>query len=134
MRRVRILIVTLVGALAIAACSDTPDTLDEAVSSLPGEDDVAELTTEIEAEVQELSTEIENSEAADQLRDAWTEVRAEVTEAVGALTTGSAVDTEAVRAELDEFQAEIEAAGEEVGPDLTAAWNELRSKVEQLIG
>lgn len=134
MRRVRILILALVGALAIAACSDTPDTVDDAVSSLPSEDDVVELTTEIQTEVEELTTEIENSEAGDQLLDAWTEVRAEVTEAVSAMTTGSEVDTDAVRAELDEFQAEVEAAGEEVGPELTTAWNELRSKVEALIG
>lgn len=133
MRTVRILIVALIGSIAVAACSDTPDSIDDAVSSLPGEEDVAELGADIQAEIDAVSTAIENSEAADELRDAWSDMQAELEEAMNAIASNEAVDTDAIRAELDEFQAQVEAASDDVSDELVSAWNELRAKVEQLI-
>lgn len=134
MRTIRILIVALVGALAVAACSDTPGTVDDAVSSIPDEGEMADALTDIQAEIETVATAIENSDAADDLQTAWSEVRAQINEAMNSITSDEAIDTEAIRAELEEFQAEVEAAGDEVGADLESAWNELRSRIEQLIG
>lgn len=133
MRTVRILIVALIGSIAVAACSDTPESIDDAVSSLPGEDDVAELGADIQAEIDAVSTAIENSEAADELRDGWSDMQAELDEAMNAIASNEAVDTDAIRAELDEFQAQVEAASDDVSDELVSAWNELRAKFEQLI-
>jgi predicted nuclease with TOPRIM domain len=134
MKRVRILILALAGAVAVAACSDTPEVLDDAMTSLPGEDDVAELVTEIQSDIEDVTTEIENSEAADELRSTWSEVRSELAGALDSMTSNQAVDTETLRDRLDQFQNDLEATGEEVGDDLRSAWLELRSKLEQLLG
>lgn len=134
MRTVRILIVALAGAVAVAACSDTPEGLDDAVTSLPGQDDVTALVAEVQADIEEVNTELANSEAADELRTAWSELNAELTTAIQSITSNQAVDTEAVRNQLDEFQSEVEAAGDEVSDELRSAWIELRSKFERLLG
>lgn len=134
MRTIRLLIVALVGVLAIAACSGTPDTIDDAVDSLPDEADVAEAGDSLQDEIDAVSTAIQNSDAADDLSSAWSDMQAEVTEAVSAVTSNGELDTEAIRAEMDEFQSAIAAAGDDVGDELTQAWNELRTQVEALIG
>ena len=134
MRTVRLLLIALISAFALAACSDTPDTVEDAVSSLPGEEDVAEVGADIQADIEAVATEIENSEAADDLSAAWTDMQAEINAAVDSITSNETVDTEAIQAELDEFQTEVETAGDAVSDDLVAAWNELRSSVEEMIG
>ncbi|HUG07276.1 MAG TPA: hypothetical protein VMP13_00030 [Acidimicrobiia bacterium] len=134
MRTVRILIVALAGAVAVAACSDTPEGLDDAVTSLPGQDDVVALVAEVQADIEEVNTELANSEAADELRTAWSELNAELTTAIQSITSNQAVDTDAVRNQLDEFQSEVEAAGDEVSDELRSAWIELRSNFERLLG
>lgn len=133
MRTVRTLILVLIGAIAVGACSESPDSVDEAVSSLPDEEDFAELRAEIEAEIEELSTEIESSEAADDLRDAWVDMQAELDAAMDSIESNESIDTEEIRSQLEEFQTEVEAAGEEASDELVAVWNRLRSRFEQLI-
>jgi len=134
MRTIRLLLIALIGAFAMAACSDTPATVEDAVSSLPGEEDVAEVGADIQADIQAVATEIESSEAADDLSAAWSDMQAEINAAVDSITSNETVDTEAIRAELDEFQTEVETAGDAVSDDLVAAWNDLRSTVEEMIG
>jgi hypothetical protein len=134
MRPVRILILALIGAVAVAACSETPEVLDGGVTTFPDEDDVAELVAEVQAEIQEVSTEIENSEAAADLRAAWSELSSELNAAIASITSNQAIDTAAVRDQLDEFQSEVEMAGDEVSDELRSAWIELRSKFERLLG
>lgn len=132
MRPLRILIVALVGAVAVAACSDTPEGL--VPTSLPGEEDVAELVFEVQTDIEEVNTELASSEAADELRAAWSELSSELNGAIQSITSNQAVDTEAVRNQLDEFQSELDAAGDEVSDELRSAWIELRSKFERLLG
>ena len=134
MKRVRILILALAGAIAIAACSDTPEGLDDVVTSLPGQDDVVELAAEVQADIEEVSTELANSEAAEELGTAWSELNAELNTTIQSIISNQAVDTDAVRNQLDEFQSEVDAAGDEVSDELRSAWIELRSKFERLLG
>jgi len=134
MKPIRMLIAALIGILALAACSDTPDSVEDAVSSLPSEGDVTDALTDVQAEIDAVATEIESSDAADDLREAWSSVEAELTEAANSIASNETIDTDAVQAELEEFQTEIEAAGDEVGDELAAAWRELRSTFEQLMG
>jgi hypothetical protein len=57
-----------------------------------------------------------------------------MTAAITAATTDGSVDTAAVQAELDDFQSDLEAVGDDVSSDLMSAWTSLRGKFEQLIG
>jgi len=133
MRKIRLLLLALVAALAVGACSDTPDSVEDAVSSLPDSEDVTEVATEVQMELNELATEIENSDVADDLQAAWTDMRTEITSAISSATAGEALDTESIRTELDEFQSELEAMGDDVGDSVMSAWSELRAAFEQLM-
>ncbi|HEX6222443.1 MAG TPA: hypothetical protein VF115_15235 [Acidimicrobiia bacterium] len=133
MRIARLILVAVVAALALAACSDTPDSVEDAVSSLPESEDVADMAADVQTELNELATEIENSDVADDLQTAWSEVRTEITSAISSVTSGETLDTESIQTELDEFQTELEAMGDDVGDNVMSAWTELRSSFEQLM-
>lgn len=136
MRTVRVLIMALMATLAVAACSDAPENVEDAVSSLPSSEEVTENVTEVAQDVQtqlnELGTAIENSEAAEDLQTAWSDVRTEVTSAISSFSAGESIDTAAIETQFDEFQTELEAMGDDVGDEVMTAWNELRSAFEQL--
>lgn len=136
MRTVRVLIMALMAALSVAACSDAPENVEDAVSSLPSSEEVTENVTEVAEDVQtqlnELGTAIENSEAAEDLQTAWSDVRTEVTSAISSFSAGESIDTAAIETQFDAFQTELEAMGDDVGDEVMTAWNELRSAFEQL--
>jgi len=132
MRKTRLIVLALAAALAVGACSDTPDSVEDAVSSLPDSEDVTAVAAEVQTELNELTTAIENSEVAGDLQVAWSEVRTEITSAISSATAGDSLDTESIEAELDEFQSELEAMGDEVGDEVMSAWTELRAAFDQL--
>jgi len=134
MKLIRALVFALIGVMAIAACSDTPDTVGDAVSSLPGSDDVAATAAEVQTEITEIADQIQSSAAAEDLQSSWNDVQTSMTAAITAVTTDGSVDTSAVQAELDDFQSDLEAMSDDVSPELMSAWSSLRDKFEQLIG
>jgi hypothetical protein len=81
----------------------------------------------------ELATEIQNSQAAADLETAWVALQAEMTAALSSVQADGEIDTTALQSELDEFESELTAAGDEVGDDLMSAWSSLRAKFEDLI-
>jgi formiminotetrahydrofolate cyclodeaminase len=133
MKVIRILAMIVVGPLAIAACADTTGDIEDAVTSLPEASDVADLAGEVQAEMTELATEIQNSQAAADLETAWVALQAEMTAALSSVQADGEIDTTALQSELDEFESELTAAGDEVGDDLMSAWSSLRAKFEDLI-
>lgn len=133
MKVIRILAMTVVGLLAVAACADTTGDIEDAVTSLPEASDVADLASEVQAEMTELATEIQNSQAAADLETAWVALQAEMTAALSSVQADGEIDTTALQSELDEFESELTAAGDEVGDDLMSAWSSLRAKFEDLI-
>jgi uncharacterized protein YlxW (UPF0749 family) len=133
MKVIRILAMIVVGLLAIAACADTTGDIEDAVTSLPEASDVADLASEVQAEMTELATEIQNSQAAADLETAWVALQAEMTAALSSVQADGEIDTTALQSELDEFESELTAAGDEVGDDLMSAWSSLRAKFEDLI-
>jgi hypothetical protein len=132
MKALRVFAVSIIALAIMAACSDVPESVDEAISSLPEEEDVTAAAENIQTQVDTLTEEIENSAAADDLRDGWTEVQSEIESAVASITNGDQIDTEAIEAEFDEFQADVQAARDDVSDELVAAWNSLREQFEQL--
>lgn len=132
MRTIRVLTMALVATFAVAACSDTPDSVEDAVSSLPDTEDVTAVAEDVQTELNELGTAIENSEAAEDLQAGWTNVRTEITSAISSFTSGESIDTAAIEAQFDEFQTELEAMGDDVGDEVMSAWSELRAAFQQL--
>jgi gas vesicle protein len=129
-----LLLAVLVGALALVGCSDTPDTIEEAATSLPDVDDVQALAGDIQNEMSDIATEIEGSEAAEELQAAWSDIQTEITAAVAAVSEDGSIDTDAVRDELENFQSEMDDLGDQVSAELRSSWAELREKLEQLMG
>lgn len=134
MTPIRKLLLALIGAVVLAACNSAADIVDDPVTTLPTQDDVVEVVSEVQADIERLGEEVANSEAADELQEAWTELNSELTSMMESIRTNQAFDTDAVENRLAEFGQEVEAAGEEVGDELQSAWFDLRSKVEQLLG
>jgi hypothetical protein len=134
MTPIRTLLLALIGAVVLAACSGAADIVDDPVTTLPTQDDVVEVVSEVQADIERLGEEVANSEAADELQEAWTDLNSELTNMMESIRTNQAFDTDAVENRLAEFGQEVEAAGEEVGDELQSAWSDLRSKVEQLLG
>ena len=132
MRNIKTLLVVLVGLFALAACSGTTGTTDG--SSLPAGEDVSDAAAEVQSELSTLASEIESSEAADDIRAAWANVQTEVGTAIATLTAEGEVDTEALQAEFNEFESQLDALGDEVGDDLRESWLEVRRQIEQLFG
>jgi len=132
LRNIKTLLVVLVGLFALAACSGTTGTTDG--SSLPAGEDVSNAAAEVQAELSTLALEIESSEAADDIRAAWANVQTEVGAAIATITADGDVDTEALQAEFNEFESQLDALGDEVGDDLRESWLEVRRQIEQLFG
>jgi hypothetical protein len=132
MKALRVFAVSIIALASVVACSDVPDSVDEAISSLPEEGDVTAAVENIQTQIDTVGEEIENSEAAEDLRDGWADVQSEIESAVESIAAGEQIDTEAIQTELDEFQADVEAARDDVSDELVAAWESLRDQFEQL--
>jgi hypothetical protein len=147
MRYPKLLAVALTGLLAIAACTDTAGdgtttsegvdvtTTSSSTSSTPagGTSDLAELMTQMQTEMTTLANEIQNSEAADELQAAWSELESDLSAAIQTALTDGTFDTVTISDSFDEFQSTLDSLGEQVGPEVTEAWNALRSSIEQMM-
>lgn len=140
MRTLRILALAVITALTLAACSDSPDSVDDAVDSVQGaadsladNDDLVEVAEEVRSEMNEFADEVQNSEAAADIQAAWSSVQIEMSEALSSVAAGDEIDRDAIETELETFQSELEAMGDDIGDELMSAWNELRSEFEQLL-
>lgn len=134
MRTLRIATMALIGMLALVACADAAGDLEDVPTTLPDASDVEAVVEEVRGEMNELATEIENSEAAEDLQAQWAELQADITAAIDSVTTEGTIDTSGLEESMDDFQAELEAAGDELGDEAMAAWTALRTQIEQLIG
>jgi phenylalanyl-tRNA synthetase alpha subunit len=131
----------LAGAMALAACSgdavdDVTSEIEEATDASVAdevEQNAMDLASEVESEMSSLATEIQNSESADELETAWNDLQGEVTAAIASMQTDGSIETEGIEQELDAFQSELEAAGDDIAPDVRNAWDSLRSKIEELM-
>jgi gas vesicle protein len=137
----RIITAVMIGALALAACSgdtveDVTSEIEDATSASVSdevEQDAVDLATDVEQQMDTLSNEIQNSEAADDLQNAWNDIQNEVTAAIASMQTDGTISTEGLEQELNEFQTELDAAGDEIAPEVRDAWTSLRTSIEQLM-
>jgi hypothetical protein len=139
MRRI---ITTIVAAVLLAACSgEGVDTLTSQLDSATGdsvadqvEENAVELAANVEQQMDILGEDIESSGVSADLESAWTQIQTEVTTAIASMQTDGTISADGLREALDAFQTELEAAGNEITPEVRSAWNSLRSDIEQMMG
>ena len=135
----RAMVFVLATTLVVGSCADaSPD------ESVPGDSssDTAAATTisagaedealgQVEDEIDNLSDAISSSESAQELRSAWDTLKVELAATVSTLRAQGSVAREDVESALDAFEQELEAI--DVDENVNAAWDELRSHLEQLM-
>jgi hypothetical protein len=125
--------------MVLGACADaspdesvptdtSPDTA--AVTTVPAGAEEESLG-QFEDEIDNLSEAISSSESAQELSSAWDSLKVELAATVATLRTEGAVAREDVDAAVDTFQQELDSI--DVEPNVRAAWEELRSHLEQLV-
>ena len=137
MRR-RAMVFVLATALVLGACGDastdesvpsdtSPDT--ESATTVPAGAD-EEALGQVEGEIDNLSDAISSSESAQELSSAWDALKVELAAIVATLRAEGTVAREDVDSALDAFQQELDAL--DIEESVTAAWDDLRSHLEQL--
>jgi hypothetical protein len=124
----------VVGACADASTDDSvPDDTspDSAAATTAPADGQKEALGQFEDEIDGLSEAISSSESAQALSSAWDALKVELTATVATLRAGGDAARDDVQAALDTFEQELDSI--DVEENVSAAWDELRSHVEQLI-
>ncbi len=128
------LAVLLLGLLGLVACGDSAATTTVPVQpsptasgSLP-DDGIADL----ESEIEDFANRVAGSDAADEVREAWNALAAELMTVVEAAEEGTSETRERLRAELDEFAETL--SNIEVEEEVRSAWDEFRARVEDAVG
>lgn len=137
-----VLCALLLGVVALVSCSDTPDTIEDLSTTLPGDlpttlpdaGDVQDLVGDVQTEMDDIATEIENSDASEELQSAWAEIETEIRSAVDSIAEGGTFDTSGIQEQFDEFQETLASLGDDVSDELMSSWTALRSTFDQLMG
>jgi hypothetical protein len=143
MRKLNVATLALGGLLLLAACGETEVTVP---TTDPGSvttadpttgddmtDDIATTVAEVQSEVSELATEVQNSSAAAELQESWNALQADLLAAVAAIGDDGTIDGSAVQEEMEAFQSQLDALGEEAEPALMEAWETLRVRLQSLM-
>ena len=86
---------------------------------------------QFEDEIDNLSDAIASSESGQELSSAWDTLKVELAATVATLRAEGAVAREDVESALDTFEQELDAMN--VDENVSAAWDELRSHLDQLM-
>ena len=139
----RLIALAVAAALALAACGGDVDTTTSlgtdtsttspTDSTEPTNGDMSGTIEEIQAEINELQTQIQNSAAAQDLQDAWMTLTAEVTTAMAEINEDGTIDGSEVQGALEDFEDTLNDLGDQVEPELRAAWDAFRQRVESLM-
>jgi hypothetical protein len=129
----------MAATMVLGACADaspdesvpadtSPDTA--AVTTVPAGAEEESLG-QFEDEIDNLSDAIASSESGQELSSAWDALKVELAATVATLRAEGAVAREDVESALDAFEQELDAI--DVDENVSAAWDELRSHLEQLM-
>lgn len=138
----RLTTILFAGVLVLAACSgdglgDVASELEDATDATVSdevEQDAIDLAADVEEQMDTLTEEIQSSDAAEDLRDGWTDIQSAVTAAIASMQADGTIATEGIEDALTEFQSDLDAAGDEITPELQAAWESLRTSIQELVG
>lgn len=115
------------------AASELEDVTDASISD-EVEQGALDLAADVEEQMDTLTDEIQSSDAADDLRNAWNDIQTAVTGAIASMQADGAVPTEEIEEAVNEFQAVLDEAGDDIAPELETAWESLRSSIRDLTG
>jgi hypothetical protein len=135
MMRTKLWLFTIVTALALAACSETGGT-DLAEETTPTAGATGTTTGGTSGEtgasetIAELSEAIAASGTPQELASAWDSLSTEITASIAALREDRTIAREQIESSVEEFEQSLDDM--EVDEDVRAAWEALRSHLEQL--
>jgi Sec-independent protein translocase protein TatA len=133
MRLLRTIALSLIAlvATACAGAETTLTTLDEVLGETAS--NMADAIAEAQEEMADIGQEIEQSEAAEDLRQAWEDLQADLSAFFTSLQAEERIDTEHIQQILDDFEQQLDQAGDQVTPELRDAWESLRAHIERLL-
>jgi hypothetical protein len=135
MRQFSLAVLIIVGLSGVVACGDSAvitTTAPDQPAPTDTDSSPADGIAELEAEIEDFASRVADSDAADEVRDAWNALAAELMTVVESAEEGTAETRERLRAELDEFG---EALSElQVEDEIRSSWDELRTRVEEEMG
>jgi chromosome segregation ATPase len=134
-RRAMALLLAVTAVLGACADAGTDESVPADTNADPGASTTApsqeEAVGQFEDEIDNLSEAIASSESAQELSSAWDTLKVELAATVAALRAEGDVARDEVESALDAFEQELDAI--DVDENVSAAWDELRSQLEQLI-
>lgn len=120
--------------LSLAACAGGDTTLTTLQEELEETaTDVVATIAAAQGDIADIGQEIQESEASQELMDTWQDLQADLTEFFISLQSEQTVDTTQVQTILDNFESELDEAGDQVTPELRETWESLRAQVERLL-
>jgi hypothetical protein len=141
--KTRISLLIVGSALALAACADSDGGLaegtvttatsgPEATTGDTSADGTApEMVTELQAEVEALGDAISESETAEELNAAWTTLSAQVAASIAGIREDGTIAREEIESAVEEFEEQLDEL--DVEENVRTAWEELRSRLEQMM-
>lgn len=120
--------------LSLAACAGgdtTLTTLQEEMEETAT--DVVATIAAAQGDIADIGQEIQESEASQELLDTWQDLQTDLTAFFTSVQSEQAVDTTQVQTILDNFESELDEAGDQVTPELRETWESLRAQIEQLL-
>lgn len=121
----------VVSLTACAGGDTTLTTLQEEMEETAS--DVAATIAAAQEDIADIGQEIQESEASQELLDTWQDLQADLTAFFTSVQSEQAVDTTQVQTILDNFEGQLDEAGDQVTPELREAWDSLRAQIERLL-
>lgn len=136
----------LAGVISLAACADsageTGSTLDlgttmpggtgTTMEGATGGIDAEAAAAELQDEMSALAEEIQNSQAAGELEQMWTELQPELSGALAEFQAEGTLNTSGIENQLAEFEDDLEGLGDQIEPELLEAWESFRAQLNLL--
>jgi gas vesicle protein len=140
--KTRISLLIVGSALTLAACADsdgglegtvtTPASGPEATTGDTSANGTAlEMVTELQAEIDNLGDAISESETAEELNAAWTTLSTQVAASIAGIREDGTIAREEIESAVEEFQEQLDEL--DVEENVRTAWEELRSRLEQMM-
>lgn len=120
--------------VSLAACAGGDTTLTSLQEEMEETaTDVAATIAAAQEDMTDLGQEIQESEASQELLDTWQDLQADLTAFFTSVQSEQAVDTTQVQTILDNFENELDEAGDQVTPEMVETWESLRAQIERLL-
>lgn len=120
--------------LSLAACAGGDTTLTTLQEELEeSATDVVATIAAAQEDIADIGQAIEESETSQELMDTWQDLQADLTAFFTSVQSEQTVDTTQVQTILDNFESELDEAGDQVTPELRETWESLRAQVERLL-